>query len=96
MLTYEFELFFVFVGSHIIHSTQLIELAQSQATFAKIAQLWLAIVLCCILIHFRLFFPKFLQQHKDIYTGAGAAAPGTPGAGAPAVVGAAPGIFGCI
>ena len=95
LLTHQLELFFVFVGSNIVHFAKLVDLSQRQASFAQVSQLRLAVVLRQVLICFRLFFKKFVENHTGIYTGGGAAAPGaagaTPGsAGPPAAAGSMP------
>ena len=87
MLANQLEFFFVLVCSHIIHFAELVELSQGQASFAQVANFGLAVVLRQVLICFRLFFEKFVENHTGIYTGGGAAAPGPAGAGAPASAG---------
>ena len=87
MLANQLEFFFVLICSHIVHLAQLVDLSQSQASFAQVSQLRLAVVLRQVLICFRLFFEKFVENHTGIYTGGGAAAPGPAGAGAPASAG---------
>ena len=87
LLTHQLEFFFVFVGSDIVHFAKLVDLSQGQASFAQVPQLGLAVVLRQVLICFRFFFEKFVENHTGIYTGGGAAAPGAAGAGAPASAG---------
>ena len=87
MLANQLEFFFVLVCSHIVHFAELVELSQCQASFAQVSQLRLAVVLRQVLICFRLFFKKFVENHAGIYTGGGAAAPGPAGAAAPASAG---------
>ena len=55
-----FEFFFELVTSYVIHLAQLVELAQSQACFAKIAQARLAVVLAQVLISFGLARVNFV------------------------------------
>jgi hypothetical protein len=87
LLTHQLELFFVFVGSNVVHFAKLVDLSQGQASLAQVSQLRLAVVLRQVLICFRLFFEKFVENHTGIYTGGGAAAPGPTGATAPASAG---------
>ncbi len=61
------EFFFVFVGSHIIHLAQFVELAQGQACLAQIAQPGLAVVLADILIGFSTTLVDFVEYHASIY-----------------------------
>ena len=75
------ELLFVFVGSHILHLPQLVQLTQGQAGLAQIVQSGLAVVLAYILVSFGFTAVHFVQGHTSIYY-----SPGTPvGAGAPGV-----------
>jgi hypothetical protein len=53
LLANVFEFFFVLVAANVIHLAQFVELAQSQASLAQIAQLRLAVVLTNILICLR-------------------------------------------
>lgn len=83
----QLQFLFVFNGFDIVHATQLVELTQSETTFAQVSQSGLTVVLREILIGFRFFFEKFVQYHADIYTaGLPAAAPAAgntpPGAAA--------------
>jgi len=87
LLAHQLELFFVFVSSNVVHFAKLVDLSQSQASLAQVSQLRLAVVLRQVLICFRLFFKKFVENHTGIYTGGGAAAPGPTGAAAPASAG---------
>jgi len=76
-----FELLFILVTAHVLHLTQFVELAQGQASFTKITQPGLAVVLADVLISLWTTFVYFVENHTVIYT------PGTPpaGGGAPAV-----------
>ena len=97
MLANQLEFFFVLICSHIVHFAELVELSQGQTSFAQVSQLRLTVVLRQVLICFRLFFKKFVENHTGIYTGGGAAAPGPAGAapgsaGPPAAAGVMPAI----
>ena len=97
-----FEFFFILVTAHILHLTQFVELSQSQASFAKISQSRLTVVLAHVLIGFRTLFINFVEYHTSIYTpgappmgGAAPAVPAVPGAvvgapGTPSAPGTAP------
>ena len=61
------EFFFVFVGSHIVHLAQFVELAQGQTCLAQIAQSGLAVVLADILIGFSTTLVDFVEYHASIY-----------------------------
>jgi hypothetical protein len=82
LLAHQLELFFVFVSSNVVHFAKLVDLSQGQASFTQVSQLRLAVVLRQVLICFRLFFEKLIEDHSVIYTAGGAAAGATPGAGA--------------
>jgi hypothetical protein len=82
LLTHQFEFFFVFDLTNIIHLSKFIELLQSQMSFTQITQLWLTVVLFYVLICFRFFIEKFLQYHTVIYAAGGPPAGTAPGAGA--------------
>ena len=83
LLAHQLELFFVFVSSDVVHFAKLVDLPQGQASFTQVSQLRLTVVLRQVLICFRLFFKKLVEDHSVIYTAGGAAAPGAPpGAGA--------------
>ena len=55
-----------FISSNIIQLAQLVDLAQGQLGLAKIAQAWLAVVLCNSLICFWRSLIKFIENHADI------------------------------
>ena len=61
------EFFFVLVGSHIIHLSQFVQLAQGQACLAQIVQLGLAVVLAHILVGLGLTLVDFVEYHASIY-----------------------------
>lgn len=63
-MTHQFEFFFVFVATHIVHLAQFVDLAQSQASLAQVVQLRLAIVLAQILISFRTALIYFVKDHS--------------------------------
>ena len=61
------EFFFVFVGSHVVHLAQFVELAQGQACLAQVAPSGLAVVLADILISFSTALVDFVEYHVSIY-----------------------------
>ena len=61
------EFFFVLVGSHIIHLSQFVQLAQGQACLAQIVQSGLAVVLAHILVGLGLTLVDFVEYHDYIY-----------------------------
>jgi len=61
------EFFFVFVGSHVVHLAQFVELAQGQACLAQVAQSGLTVVLADILIGFGTALVDFVEYHVSIY-----------------------------
>ena len=61
------EFFFVFVGSYIIHLAQFVQLAQSQAGLAQVAQLGLAVVLADVLIGFGAALVDFVEDHDMLF-----------------------------
>ncbi len=61
------EFLFVFVGSHILHLAQFVQLAQGQACLAQIVQSGLAVVLADILIGLGLTLVHFVEYHACIY-----------------------------
>ena len=61
------EFFFVLIGSYIIHLTQFVQLAQSQACLAQIVQPRLAVVLAYILVSLGLTLVDFVEYHDCIY-----------------------------
>ena len=61
------EFFFVFVGSYIIHLAQFVQLAQSQAGLAQVAQSGLAVVLADVLIGFGATLVDFVEYHDMLF-----------------------------
>ena len=60
LLTHQFEFFFVFNCSNVVHFSQFVQLPQGQVSFAQVTDFKLAVVLIKALISFRVFVPKFL------------------------------------
>lgn len=91
MLFNVLEFFSVFYGPHIVHLSQLVELAQCESAFPEILHGDGAIVLRQILIGLGFFVPEFCEYHGSIYAPVGVPDAGnTPPGATPAAGGIAP------
>ena len=60
------EFFFEFIGAHIIHAPQFVDVSQRELGLAEISQSWLGVVLRYVLIGFWRALVQFIEDHADI------------------------------